>query len=70
LNDVGIKVITSDDEPPSFAVLDELLVWHGSINLLGKEDAYDNLIRVKDSKAAAELLEMVFKNESRQSVGY
>ena len=31
-------------------------VWHGGMNLLGKEDAWDNLIRVKDAKAASELL--------------
>lgn len=28
------------------------------MNLLGKEDAWDNLIRVKDQKAASELLIM------------
>lgn len=33
-------------------------VWHGGMNLLGKEDVWDNLIRVKDRKAAAELLIM------------
>ena len=30
------------------------------MNLLGKEDAWDNLIRVKDLKAAAELLVLSF----------
>ena len=60
MNDAGVRVLISADEPPSFAAIDKLLVWHGSINLLGKEDASDNLIRVKDSKAAAELLELVF----------
>jgi len=30
------------------------------MNLLGKEDAWDNLIRVKDINVAAELMEMVF----------
>ena len=43
-----------------FAVIDGSLVWHGGMNLLGKEDARDNLIRVKDRKAASELLEMSF----------
>lgn len=31
---------------------------HLGMNLLGKEDAWDNLIRVKDGKAASELLIM------------
>ncbi len=35
----------------------ERLVWHGGMNLLGKADAYDNLIRVENEQAAAELLE-------------
>ena len=42
----------------SFYKMIGLLVWHGGMNLLGKEDAWDNLIRVKDSKAASELLIM------------
>lgn len=28
------------------AVIDDYLVWHGGMNLLGKEDVWDNLIRV------------------------
>ena len=35
-----------------------VLVWHGGMNLLGKADAWDNLIRVENTQAAAELLEM------------
>lgn len=64
MNDAGVRVLVSKDDPPHFAVIDQLLVWHGSMNLLGKEDAYDNLIRVKDTKAAAELLEMVFRDDN------
>ena len=45
------------DAAAHFAVIDQNLVWHG-MNLLGIEDARDNLIRVKDKKAADELLEI------------
>ena len=38
--------------------IDRRIVWHGGVNLLGKADAWDNLIRVEDVQAAAELLEM------------
>ena len=41
-------------------MIDGSLVWHGGMNLLGKEDSWDNLIRVKDRKVASELLEMAF----------
>ena len=47
-----------------FAVIDQALVWHGGMNLLGKEDVWDNLIRVRDVKAAAELIGMVTQRVS------
>lgn len=59
---ITVKIV---DEAEHFAVIDGLLVWHGGMNLLGKEDAWDNLIRVKDKKAATELLEMAFGLDSR-----
>lgn len=42
-----------------FAVFDEELVWHGGMNLLGKADVWDNLMRIKDQKVAEELMGMV-----------
>ena len=61
MKDVGIRVEISEEEIEHFAVIDHSLVWHGGMNLLGKEDAWDNLIRVRDEKAAAELLDMAFE---------
>lgn len=58
MKDMGINVKTAEEETEHFAVIDQILVWHGGMNLLGKEDAWDNLIRVKDTGAAAELLQM------------
>ena len=55
---VGIHVKTVKDVEEHYAVIDGVLVWHGGMNLLGKEDAWDNLIRVKDRNAASELLIM------------
>lgn len=54
----GIYVRETDEECEHYAVIDKKLVWHGGMNLLGKVDVYDNLIRVEDEQAAAELLEM------------
>jgi len=59
MKEIGIRVILTEKEAEHFAVIDHSLVWHGGMNLLGKEDAWDNLIRVKDINAAAELMEMV-----------
>ena len=58
----GIHVIIKDDVDEHFAVMDEELVWHGGMNLLGKEDVWDNLIRIKSAVVAEELLELSFGN--------
>ena len=58
----GIQVVIKDEVDEHFAVIDEELVWHGGMNLLGKEDVWDNLIRIKSAVVAAELLELSFGN--------
>ena len=45
-----------------FAVIDNQIVWHGGMNLLGKEDVWDNLMRIKNVEVAAELLEISLGN--------
>ncbi len=61
LTDAGIYVETKEEINERFAVIDDELVWHGGANLLGKPDAWDNLIRVKNHDIAAELLEMLLQ---------
>ena len=58
MRQAGVDVILMDEENEHYAVIDNKLVWHGGMNLLGREDAWDNLIRVESVSAAAELLEM------------
>ena len=45
-------------------LIDEEIVWYGSMNLLSKEDVDDNLMRVCSKEIAAELLEMTFGNNT------
>ena len=54
----GIYVIVRDEVAEHFAVIDDELVWHGGMNLLGREDAWDNLMRVNSYQVATELLEI------------
>ena len=54
----GIFVRLTEEESEHYAVIDRKLVWHGGMNLLGKADVWDNLIRVESVQAAGELLEM------------
>ena len=58
LQNAGINIGYTDNVNEHYAVIDRSLVWHGGMNLLGKADIWDNLIRVKDIQAAAELLEI------------
>lgn len=60
MQQVAINVVTQEEAEERFAVIDDELVWHGGMNLLGKEDAWDNLIRIKNHQVAAELLEIAF----------
>ena len=62
MRSVGIEIITKTDIDERFAVIDNCLVWHGGMNLLGKEDAWDNLMRINNPEVAAELLEIELGN--------
>jgi len=56
----GIIVKLQEEIEEHFAVIDDELVWHGGMNLLGKEDVWDNLMRIKNHQVAAELLEIAW----------
>ena len=59
----GISVKKTCEEAEHYAVIDHEIVWYGSMNLLSKEDADDNLMRVCSREIAAELLEITFGSE-------
>jgi len=59
---VGITVVEKEEIDEHFAVIDNQIVWHGGMNLLGKEDVWDNLMRIKNVEVAAELLEISLGN--------
>jgi len=65
MKEAGVHVILKEVINEHFALIDDELVWHGGMNLLGKVDVYDNLIRIKSSEVATELLELSLgkKNE-------
>lgn len=58
MQNAAINVMMKEDVEERFAVIDDEVVWHGGMNLLGKEDAWDNLIRIKNHQVAAELMEI------------
>ena len=58
MENAGMQVIVKDEVDEHFAIIDDELVWHGGMNLLGKEDVWDNLMRIKSASVAEELLEL------------
>ena len=44
-----------------FAVIDEKIVWYGSMNLLSRDDVEDNIMRLESQEIAEELLCMTLK---------
>ncbi len=63
LRKAGFEICLMEDSCEHYAVIDHEIVWYGSMNLLSKEDAEDNLMRVCSKEIAAELLEMTFGAE-------
>ena len=59
----GFEMNLVEDYCEHYCIIDRQVVWYGSMNFLGKEDAEDNLMRIADQKIADELLEMTFGNE-------
>ena len=59
MKEIGIQIIITKEDKECFAIIDRELVWHGGMNLLGKVDAWDNLIRIKSESIAQELMGMI-----------
>ena len=64
MEEVGVQVVVKDEVEEHYAIIDDDLVWHGGMNLLGKVDYYDNLMRIKSAAVAEELLELSFGNDT------
>jgi phosphatidylserine/phosphatidylglycerophosphate/cardiolipin synthase-like enzyme len=54
----GVDLQLMEDVNEHFTTIDKEIVWYGSVNFLGKEDIEDNLMRIVNPEAAAELLEI------------
>ena len=66
MKNAGISVVTTKEYGSHVAVIDNHLVWYGGMNLFGKEDVWDNLMRIKDAEAAQELLLLAQEEENNQ----
>lgn len=60
LINAGINVQLRETMHEHFAIIDNEIVWYGSMNLLSGEKEEDNLMRVESKEIAQELMEMIF----------
>lgn len=60
LHDAGFIIELVEQSCEHYAVIDNNIVWYGSVNFLSKEDIEDNIMRVESREIAAELLETTF----------
>ena len=64
LRRAGFEISLAEESCEHYAVIDNEIVWYGSMNLLSIEDAEDNIMRVKSKNIAAELLEITFGSQT------
>ena len=60
LKNCGVKIKLQEHLHEHFAIIDEEIVWYGSMNFLSRAKVDDNLMRVKSKDVAKELLERSF----------
>ena len=58
LRTAGWEIRLVQDNCQHFAVIDEQILWYGSMNLLSRDDVEDNIMRLESREAAQELLGM------------
>ena len=58
LRTAGWEIRLVQDNCQHFAVIDEQIVWYGSMNLLSRDDVEDNIMRLESREVAQELLGM------------
>jgi len=61
LREVGISIVFKSNIHQKFAVIDQKIVWYGSINLLSFGSAEESIMRLENLNIANELIKSVEK---------
>ena len=56
LQDAGVRILFKANIHQKFAVIDQKIVWYGSINLLSYGSAQESLMRLESPNIAQELM--------------
>lgn len=67
MRNAGFTMNLVEDYCERYCIIDKEIVWYGSLNFLGKEDAEDNLMRVCSEDIAVELLELTFGKDNQKN---
>ena len=59
LTNSGVSVVFKSNIHQKFAVMDQKVVWYGSINLLSYGSAQESIMRIKSSNIANELMKSI-----------
>jgi superfamily II DNA or RNA helicase len=59
LTDCGASVVFKSNIHQKFAVMDQMIVWYGSINLLSYGSAQESIMRIKSCNIANELMKNI-----------
>ena len=59
LRTAGFEIQYAEETCQHFAVIDEKIVWYGSMNLLSRDNVEDNIMRLESREVAEELLGMM-----------
>jgi len=59
LTDCGANVVFKSNIHQKFAVMDQKIVWYGSINLLSYGSALESIIRIDSANIANELMKSI-----------
>jgi superfamily II DNA or RNA helicase len=61
LKDAGVSMVFKTNIHQKFAIIDEKIVWYGSINLLSFGSAEESVMRLESSNIASELIRSIGK---------
>ena len=64
IRQAGFYLKMVEDTCEHFAIIDQEIVWYGSMNLLAKSNIDDSMMRVQSKKIAMELMGLTFGKES------
>lgn len=64
MRQAGFYIKTVEESCEHFAIMDQEIVWYGSMNLLAKSNADDSMMRVQSKKIVMELMGLTFGKES------